>query len=591
MLLYASHPALYAFLSLSVLDSFPDYIFFFSNMSSPSYTLFDFSQRHSNFRNRSHASAILAFQQNSRGLSRSGAIPRKRRTIKDEITAFTERHAHGPPQYPAYLKNTVYALMVQEQYTLYCEKAKQLAQDRVIPPDSFTAALISHDLRLPTQWNPDDKGEFVEISDDCLELTYKGAGKEDADISAVRANYPFRPQCGIFYYEVEIISKGVDGHIGIGFCWSSNSLDRLPGWEEHSWGYHGDDGHLFSGPGTSKPYGPKFGTGDIIGCGFDFRTMSAFYTKNGIYLGTAFQNVTGRGIFPFVGFKTPGERIRANFGHIPFKFDITQYFKDERRNTLTQVLHRRKEKQFQNAVVLDYLLHHGYTQSATVLKRLMTPDQAQDDPDAQSRRDVRLAIMEADVERAITLCNEKYPTVLENNPHLLFRLRCRRFIDMVRTAQRHDGMDVDTRQHAGMKRRRVMPERSRSLDDQEIPDDEEEEDVFRDIMAYGKKLQRLYGSLAEERPEMKSELMAAFSVLAYIDLDDSAVSYLFEPWHAEKLASDLNSAILVEQNRHPTPALERIYRQTATVVNELVLSGNSQAAMLTPDQDCLIKDS
>lgn len=56
-----------------------------------------------------------------------------------------------------------------------------------------------------------------------------GAGKDDADISAVRSNFPFRPQCGLFYFEVEIISKGVDGHIGIGFCWSNSTLDRLPG--------------------------------------------------------------------------------------------------------------------------------------------------------------------------------------------------------------------------------------------------------------------------------------------------------------------------------------------------------------------------
>lgn len=65
----------------------------------------------------------------------------------------------------------------------------------------------------------------------CLQgsCIYIGAGKDDTDISAVRSNFPFRPQCGLFYFEVEIISKGVDGHIGIGFCWSNSTLDRLPG--------------------------------------------------------------------------------------------------------------------------------------------------------------------------------------------------------------------------------------------------------------------------------------------------------------------------------------------------------------------------
>ncbi|KAI9248222.1 hypothetical protein BDA99DRAFT_230887 [Phascolomyces articulosus] len=591
-------------------------------MSSPSYsTLFDFAPRHANFRTRSHASAILAFQQHHRaaavaaaGLtathssSSSSSLPssrpisscpisRKRRTIKDEITCFIERHALGPPHYPAYLKNTLYAFMVQEQYTLY--STQQLSTDTLIPQDSITAALISHDLRLPTAWNPEDKGEYVDMSEDCLELTYQGAGKEDADISAVRANYPFRPQCGIFYYEVEIISKGLDGHIGIGFCWSSNSLDRLPGWEEHSWGYHGDDGHLFSGPGTSQPYGPKFGTGDIIGCGFDFRTMSSFYTKNGVYLGIAFENVTGRSIFPFVGFKTPGEKLRANFGQHDFKFDMMHYFKEEQQNTLNHILFhpspsrytkqnnvgssnmnnkKRKEKhrsqlqpqkihfpssksasqyhqqkQLQDQVVLDYLLHHGYTQSATLLRRSIqhdgttmdAVDQEQDPKyiDAQSRSDIRTAIMQGNVEEAITLCHDKYPQLLEKNLELLFRLRCRRFIDLVYKAQQQqqntsDPMEVDNnntsltnisspplRQHAGTKRRRpshnehspIVPDQDDSMQDHPLQHnnpveegeyvDGFENEMFREIMIYGQQLQQEYSAWVEQRPAMKAELM------------------------------------------------------------------------------------
>ena len=48
---------------------------------------------------------------------------------------------------------------------------------------------------------------------------------------------------------------------GIGFSAHGVKLDRLPGWDPHSYGYHGDDGMAFQSCGTGKPYGPIFATG------------------------------------------------------------------------------------------------------------------------------------------------------------------------------------------------------------------------------------------------------------------------------------------------------------------------------------------
>ncbi|RKP24455.1 concanavalin A-like lectin/glucanase domain-containing protein, partial [Syncephalis pseudoplumigaleata] len=121
----------------------------------------------------------------------------------------------------------------------------------------------------------------------------------------------------IYYYEVEIISKGRDGYIGVGFSSSSVSLKRLPGWELDSWGYHGDDGHKFCCSGTGQKYGPTFTTGDVIGCCVNFANKTAFFTKNGMNLGVAFTDIKGR-YFPSVGMRTPQERILANFGDRPF---------------------------------------------------------------------------------------------------------------------------------------------------------------------------------------------------------------------------------------------------------------------------------
>jgi Ran-binding protein 9/10 len=116
--------------------------------------------------------------------------------------------------------------------------------------------------------------------------------------------------------------------IGIGFCYGSVDLNRLPGWEKGSWGYHGDDGNSYASQGIGKSYGPTFTTGDIIGCGIDFQKGFAFYTKNGLLLDVAFSNLIFiEVIFPTIGLKSSGEHVRVNFGKEAFKFDIISRIK------------------------------------------------------------------------------------------------------------------------------------------------------------------------------------------------------------------------------------------------------------------------
>jgi hypothetical protein len=60
------------------------------------------------------------------------------------------------------------------------------------------------------------------------------------------------------------------------------------GWDEGSWGYHGDDGKTFDNGRNNETrdiYGPRYDTGDVIGCGVNFGQRIAFFTKNGVLLG------------------------------------------------------------------------------------------------------------------------------------------------------------------------------------------------------------------------------------------------------------------------------------------------------------------
>jgi hypothetical protein len=113
--------------------------------------------------------------------------------------------------------------------------------------------------------------------------------------------------------------------IGIGFSSSKASVERLPGWEQESWAYHGDDGKSFFGEnqGQGRPYGPTFGANDTVGCGVNFATGCAFFTKNGVFLGNAFRELRNLKVYPSVGMKKqPPVHLVANFGQQPFMFDI-----------------------------------------------------------------------------------------------------------------------------------------------------------------------------------------------------------------------------------------------------------------------------
>jgi hypothetical protein len=59
----------------------------------------------------------------------------------------------------------------------------------------------------------------------------------------------------------------------------------MPGWDELSWGYHGDDGQKFHASGTGKAYAELYGKGDVIGCTIDQSKGTATFTKHGKDLG------------------------------------------------------------------------------------------------------------------------------------------------------------------------------------------------------------------------------------------------------------------------------------------------------------------
>jgi hypothetical protein len=119
--------------------------------------------------------------------------------------------------------------------------------------------------------------------------------------------------------------------------------DKMPGWDDQSFGYHSDDGGTYHGRGDMlRRYGPTYGPGDTVGCGLDYISRRIFFVKNGVFLGYAFGNrhdgfgsnsdhisksgrlsktIVNSGLYPTVGIDSKYP-IAVNFGERPFRFDL-----------------------------------------------------------------------------------------------------------------------------------------------------------------------------------------------------------------------------------------------------------------------------
>jgi hypothetical protein len=136
----------------------------------------------------------------------------------------------------------------------------------------------------------------------------------------------------VAYFEIAIIDPTNIGPtkmdcIAVGLASKHFKLiGTLPGWCPDSFGYHSDDGAIFHGRGQQlQTYGPRFGRGDIVGCGFCYESYSIFFTLNGRYLGKAFKNVKmATPLFPTVGIDAQVD-VEFNFGMKPFKFRLCDY--------------------------------------------------------------------------------------------------------------------------------------------------------------------------------------------------------------------------------------------------------------------------
>lgn len=472
---------------------------------------------------------------------------------------------------------------------------------------------------LPSKWNKDDQWGGIEIQPDGLSVKYVGPKNphdrdRDHEACAVRADHFMPSQCGIYYFEVEILSaKREDATIGIGFSTKAATLSRPIGWEPEAWGYHGDDGRCFTGQNIGRHFGPRYNKDDVIGCGISFRDNTAFFTKNGVKLGTAFNEITRGKLYPAISLKKPGESIRANFGQTPFVYNIDDLMRDEREKVhkaiettdTSTLVPGMNETDIIQALVLQFLQHDGYVETARafaedmrVQKETLNLDpnvrvagvNIRDDEDANNRQRIRRAILEGDIDRALKYTNAYYPHVLQDNEHVYFRLRCRRFIEMVRKAaqlnmmndhKRDNGLD-GAPQDIDMDMNGSGNPTWGSVDSAGTELPTELIELESNMLEYGQALQAEYAN--DPRKEVSKALNEIWALVAYRNpLKEPQVNHLLDRKGRVAVAEELNSAILLSLGKSSRAALETLYAQTSVLLEDLRQDGGVGAFVSIED--------
>lgn len=314
---------------------------------------------------------------------------------------------------------------------------------------------------LPRYWSAQDKSSWLVLSNDFLHVTYSGQGKNPKDAAAVRADHPIPVTCGVFYFEVLVLSNETDCCMGVGLCEKNVELNRLPGWDKCSYGYHGDDGNFFCSSGSGTPYGPTFSSNDIVGCGINLVTKSIFYTKNGTNLGTAIRDIPNVvDLYPMIGLQKHGEIMETNFGLRPFKYNIEQDMQEALAFTYESI-HRvelpQAKTEWMNNAISAWLAHEGYSRAlaaftkATEQKHLdgdCCDNKRKESPESmENRRALQKLVLDGKIGEAINRIETLYPTLLTQNKELALLLKCQQFVEML--AELTDKKNIACTPHHG----------------------------------------------------------------------------------------------------------------------------------------------
>ena len=169
--------------------------------------------------------------------------------------------------------------------------------------------------------------------------------------------------------------------------------------------------------------------------------------------------------------------------------------------------------------------------------------------------EIRAAILDGDIDKAIKRTNAYYPHVLRENPQINFRLRCRKFVEMMRHCAElmYGSTEKDTKGTNGhtedvFEHAMELDDPTNNGDDWDKMDTEEGDNMLKyhsaleEAFKYGQEINLEHKD--DRSIETQEGLKDTFALFAYDDPRHSRTAHLLHPSGRALVAEELNSAIL-----------------------------------------------
>ncbi|KAL8808192.1 MAG: hypothetical protein Q9182_000256 [Xanthomendoza sp. 2 TL-2023] len=307
--------------------------------------------------------------------------------------------------------------------------------------------------------------------------------------------------------------------------------------------------------------------------------------------------------------------MTVNFGQRPFVYDIDDMIRREREainesitsTSISNLFSQGDESSLLKELVAQFLAHDGFVETAKAFgdetraesraleidPDVSHPDSSiEEDLDAANRQHIRAAIMDGDVDKAMKRTHAYYPQVLQDRSRIYFRLRCQKFIEMIRqTAEllevsaaakhtkplysHHDSsmhMDVE---HTEMEVDDPKNEVSDwdQMEMEEADTSVQYKEMVDETLRYGQELKQEF----QDDPTTDAAFKEIFSLFIYEDPRKSPQAHLLDRASRVPVAEELNSAILVSMGKSSSAAIEVLYQQTEVLVDYLSEEGGAGA--------------